>query len=135
MVIRTVMYRASEPRTGATQIDSPTGFARGAVPLLGLRLAVLATGSSEACGGRMRLEARLGRELTGADANRLILARSRAPAPRSLRRCVPYLPVPLRCSVSEGQYQAQPSSFIASPACQIFVMWRIFSPSKSITYT
>jgi hypothetical protein len=29
--------------------------------------------------------------------------------------------------------QAQPSSFIAHPAFQIFVMWLIFPPSKFIT--
>ena len=29
----------------------------------------------------------------------------------------------------------QPSSFIASPECQILVMWLILSPSKNITYT
>jgi|SRR6516165_11514732 len=29
--------------------------------------------------------------------------------------------------------QLQPSSFIAQPAFQIFVMWRILSPEKSMT--
>ena len=31
--------------------------------------------------------------------------------------------------------QIHPSSFMAHPACQIFVICRIFSPSNSITYT
>jgi hypothetical protein len=38
-----------------------------------------------------------------------------------------------RPSIRSRMYsQAQPSSFIAQPAFQIFVMWRILSPSKSI---
>lgn len=31
--------------------------------------------------------------------------------------------------------QTQPSSFMAIPECQIFVMCLILSPSKSMTYT
>jgi hypothetical protein len=41
----------------------------------------------------------------------------------------PFLEAPLR------RFQIQPSSFIASPAFQIFCMCRILSPSKYMTYT
>jgi hypothetical protein len=44
----------------------------------------------------------------------------------------PRMILPLRRGV--GRY-VQPSSFMASPACQILVIWRIFSPSNSMTYT
>jgi len=40
-----------------------------------------------------------------------------------------------RASPVAGADQPQPSSFIAQPAFQIFVMWWILSPANSITYT
>ena len=54
------------------------------------------------------------------------LAGDRVPHPVALRRH--RTQSPLRWAA-----QAQPSSFMAQPAFQIFVMWRILSPSNSMT--